>query len=234
MQLFYAPGIHPETSEFHFDKEESRHISRVLRKKEGDPIHLTDGKGHLYYGVIGLSSPKSCQVLIEKVEEQPAKRYKLHMAVAPTKSNDRFEWFLEKATEIGIDEITPIICDHSERKVVKTDRMEKIIQAAMKQSLSCYLPVLHPPVTFREFLGQDHPGARFIAHCYDTDRYELRRRIQPDCPVLLLIGPEGDFSEEEVALGIKSGFMPVSLSDNRLRTETAAIVACHTVAIFNQ
>lgn len=234
MQLFYAPGLTPDASEFHFDKEESRHISKVLRKKEGDPIHLTDGKGNLYHGVIGVSSPKSCQVLLEKVEAQPSRRYSLHMAVAPTKNNDRYEWFLEKATEIGIDEITPIICDHSERKVVKTDRMEKILQSAMKQSLNCYLPVLHPPVTFSEFMAGEHPASRFIAHCYDTERFDLKRRIQPDCPTLLLIGPEGDFSEEEVALALENEFLPVSLSDNRLRTETAAIVGCHTVAIFNQ
>lgn len=233
MQLFYAPGIPPEASEYQFDKEESRHISKVLRKKEGDLVHLTDGKGRLYYGTIGMASVKSCQVIIDKIEEQPSRSYSLHMAVAPTKSNDRYEWFLEKATEIGIDEITPILCDHSERKIVKTDRFEKILQSAMKQSLSCYLPVLHEPVTFTEFLEKQHPVSSFIAHCYEGERYELKRRIQPDCATLILIGPEGDFSEEEVDMALKKGFMPVSLSDNRLRTETAAIVACHTVALFN-
>lgn len=234
MQLFYAPHIQPENSAFHFDKDESRHISKVLRKKEGDAILITDGRGNLFHGTLTLSSPKSCQVHIDRIEEKSSRRYALHMAVAPTKSNDRFEWFLEKATEIGVDEITPLICDHSERKVLKTDRMEKILQSAMKQSLNCFLPRLNAPVDFREFMEMEHPGQRFIAHCYEEDRFELKRRVQPDCPILILIGPEGDFSEEEVDLAIAKGFLPVILNDNRLRTETAAIIACHTVALINQ
>ena len=234
MQLFYAPSLTPETTVFAFDKDESRHISKVLRKREGDEIHITDGNGHLYYGRLSLVTPKSCEVQIERYEEKVPRRYKIHMAVAPTKSNDRYEWFLEKATEIGVDEITPIICDHSERKVIKTDRMEKILQSAMKQSLSCFLPKLHPPVPLKEFIVQEHRAHKFIAHCYQKERFDLKRRVQPDFPVLMLIGPEGDFSEEEVSLALDHGFLPVVLGDNRLRTETAAIVACHTVALINQ
>ncbi|WP_224490172.1 16S rRNA (uracil(1498)-N(3))-methyltransferase [Robertkochia flava] len=234
MQIFYAPQIKPENAEFHFDKDESKHISRVLRKKEGDSILLTDGKGNLFHGTITLSSSKACQVRIDRVEEKSPRRYSLHMAVAPTKNNDRYEWFLEKATEIGVDEITPIICDHSERKVIKTDRLEKILQSAMKQSLSCFLPQLNAPENFRDFIAKEKPRQSFIAHCLEEDRYELKRRVQPDCPILILIGPEGDFSEEEVDLAIERGFLPVILSDNRLRTETAAIIACHTVALINQ
>lgn len=234
MQLFFAPSLQPADTVYTFDKEESRHISKVLRKKEGDEVFITDGKGYLYYGHITISTPKVCEVKIDRYEEKVARRYHLHMAVAPTKSNDRFEWFLEKATEIGIDEITPIICDHSERKVIKTDRMEKIIQSAMKQSQSCFMPVLHEPMTIREFLNRPHQDMKYIAHCYTSERFDFKRRIQPDVPILVLIGPEGDFSEEEVDLAQKNGFLPVILSDNRLRTETAALVACHTVALLNQ
>lgn len=234
MQLFYAPNLEPDITEFHFDKEESKHISKVLRKKEGDSILITDGRGKLYHGVLTLAAPKACQVHIEQVEEKSPRRYSLHMVVAPTKSNDRFEWFLEKATEIGVDEITPVICDHSERKVLKMDRMQKIVQTAMKQSLSCYLPKLNDPVSFNDFMEQEHPELKFIAHCHEEERFDLKRRVQPDCPVMILIGPEGDFSEQEVDLAIEKGFLPVVLGENRLRTETAAIVACHTVALFNQ
>ncbi|THD66748.1 16S rRNA (uracil(1498)-N(3))-methyltransferase [Robertkochia marina] len=234
MQLFYAPSLTPDTTVFAFDKDESRHISKVLRKREGDEIHITDGKGYLYYGHLTLVTPKACEVQIERSEEKIPRRYSIHMAVAPTKSNDRYEWFLEKATEIGVDEITPIICDHSERKVVKTDRMEKILQSAMKQSLSCFLPKLNPPVSLKEFIVQEHNAHKFIAHCYEKERFDLKRRVQPDFPVLMLIGPEGDFSEEEVSLALDHGFLPVILGDNRLRTETAAIVACNTVALINQ
>lgn len=234
MQLFFAPQLQPDTTLFSFDKDESRHISKVLRKQEGDEIHITDGKGNLYTARLSLVTLKSCEAVIEQCEERPARNYSLHLAVAPTKSNDRYEWFLEKATEIGVDQITPVICDHSERKVVKTDRMEKILQSAMKQSLSCFLPRLNPPVSLQEFIQEGHPELKFIAHCYPEERYDLKRRVQPDCDILILIGPEGDFSEKEVDLAIENGYLPVVMGDNRLRTETAAIVACHTVALFNQ
>lgn len=234
MQLFYASDIDSSSSAYTFDREESRHIGKVLRKNEGDPIKITDGKGSLYHGIITELTSRHCRVTIERVEQRTHRRYHLHMAVAPTKSNDRFEWFLEKATEIGIDEITPIYCEHSERKVIKPERLEKILQSAMKQSLNCFLPILNPAISFKEFLASEHPKQRFIAHCYPQERAELKRKVLADNPVLLLIGPEGDFSEEEVSHAKNAGFTPVSLGDSRLRTETAALVACHTVALINQ
>jgi len=156
------------------------------------------------------------------------------LAVAPTKMNDRYEWFLEKATEIGIDSITPIICDHSERKVIKTERFDKILQSAMKQSLSYYLPTLHPLISFKEFIKQDFSDQLFIAHCEDTERKSLKQALQPKQDVIILIGPEGDFSTKEIELAIAKSFSPVTLGNTRLRTETAAIVATYSVAFINE
>jgi 16S rRNA (uracil1498-N3)-methyltransferase len=153
--------------------------------------------------------------------------------VAPTKNNDRFEWFLEKATEIGVNEITPIICERSERKIIKPERMEKVIQSAMKQSLQAYLPKLNKAVTFKEFIDQPREGLLFIAHCDDDEKMELKRRVAPDKDITILIGPEGDFSRQEIITAYENGFLPVSLGENRLRTETAAIVACTTVNMIN-
>ncbi len=158
----------------------------------------------------------------------------MHLAVAPTKMNDRYEWFLEKATEIGIQEITPIICDHSERKVVNQERFEKIILAAMKQSNELFLPKLNNAITFKEFIKQKSSGLQLIAHCEETDKKSLKSVLKPNENITILIGPEGDFSEKEIALAIANEYIPVSLGTTRLRTETAAIVACHSVAFFNE
>lgn len=155
------------------------------------------------------------------------------MAVAPTKSNDRYAWFLEKATEIGVDEITPIICDHAERKTLKLERMERVLQAAMKQSFQTYLPKLNPATTYREFVEQDIQGLTYMAHCHNSEKAELQKSVRAGQHTTILIGPEGDFSEAEVALARQKNFVPVSLGKNRLRTETAAIVACATVALIN-
>lgn len=159
--------------------------------------------------------------------------YWFHLVVAPTKSNDRFEWFLEKATEIGVDEITPILCEHSERKIVKPERMEKVLQSAMKQSMQAYLPKLNPMVGYNEFMKQSREGLLFIAHCDEDEKLELKRRVAPDKDVTILIGPEGDFSRTEIESAYEKGYLPVSLGQNRLRTETAAIVACTTVNLIN-
>lgn len=233
MQLFYAPEIESNTEQFTFDKEESRHISKVLRKKEGDTLYITNGKGWLFNAEIINADIKNCVVTIKSSELKRKKNYYLHMAVAPTKMNDRFEWFLEKATEIGIDEITPIICDHSERKTIKPERYEKILQAAMKQSLNCYLPKLNEAISYNDFMDGDFNGQLFIAHCEDQEKSDLKRKVMADNQVLILIGPEGDFSINEIETAKNKGFTPVSLSDNRLRTETAAIVACHIVSLMN-
>lgn len=182
---------------------------------------------------IELSSQKACVVTLTKHRKESGRNYYLHLAVAPTKMNDRYEWFLEKATEIGIDEITPIICDHSERTIVKSERFEKIIQSAMKQSLQLYLPKLNPAISFKDFIDIERNGQLFIAHCDQGTRYSLKRKALADHKVTILIGPEGDFSEAEINLALSKDYTPVSMGDTRLRTETAALVACHTVALIN-
>lgn len=233
MQLFYTPDVTPETTQYFFDSDESKHISKVLRKKEGDVLFVTNGQGYLFRTELVLANPKSCEVKILDFEKQTSKNYYLHLVVAPTKMNERYEWFLEKATEIGVDEITPVICDHSERKVVKEDRFDKIILSAMKQSLSCYKPILNPAIIFHEFLKADITGQKFMAHCAEGERFSLKNKVEVRKEVTILIGPEGDFSEGEISAALAKGFAPVTLGDTRLRTETAAIVACHTVALIN-
>jgi len=234
MQLFYNPDISETTSSFTFDKEESKHIVKVLRKSVGDVLHITNGKGWLFDAEIINADIKKCQVTISNAKQQPKRIYKLHLAVAPTKMNDRFEWFLEKATEIGIDTITPVLCDHSERKVIKLDRFEKILQSAMKQSLQCYLPTINELTPFNTFINQDFEDHKFIAHCEDTDRKSLKSQLKPDQDILILIGPEGDFSVKEIETALQHNFIPVTLGNTRLRTETAAIAACHSVAYVNE
>ncbi len=233
MQLFYNPNINETTEQFSFNKEESKHIAKVLRKKEGDILHITNGKGWLFKAKLSIASLKTCVANIIEKELQPKHNYKLHLAVAPTKMNDRFEWFLEKATEIGIDSITPIICDHSERKVIKHERLEKILQSAMKQSLQCYLPKLSETINFSEYIKQEFNGQLFIAHCEETERRSLKNVMKATNEVTILIGPEGDFSVKEIKSAIQNKFIPVTLGTTRLRTETAAIVACHSVAFIN-
>ncbi|MFC4740247.1 16S rRNA (uracil(1498)-N(3))-methyltransferase [Flavobacterium ponti] len=234
MQLFYNPDIKSTDTFFQFDKEESKHIVKVLRKKGGDIIFITNGKGNLFHSEITLESEKKCEVKIVKIDSFDSKKYHLHIAIAPTKMNDRLEWFLEKATEIGIDEITPIICDHSERKIFKTDRAEKIIQAAMKQSNQFYLPKINQPIAFSDFLKNESNCLKFIAHCEEDKKYLFKDSFQANQDILILIGPEGDFSPKEIALALKNNFIPVSLGNTRLRTETAGVVACHTVALINE
>jgi len=234
MQLFYNPDITENTNEFSFSKEESNHIVKVLRKNMGDTLHITNGQGWLFSAEITLANRKNCLVKIVSKSFQPKRNYQLHMAVAPTKMNDRYEWFLEKATEIGIDTITPIICDHSERKIVKTDRFEKILQSAMKQSLNCYIPKLNQSILFKDFINQDFTGNLFIAHCEESDKKSFKNELKPNSNITILIGPEGDFSVNEIKMAIENKFIPVTLGDTRLRTETAAIVACHSVAFLNQ
>ena len=233
MQLFYNPEIRETTDQFSFNKEESKHIAKVLRKKEGDILHITNGKGWLFKAELSIATLKTCVANIIEKELRPKHNYKLHLAVAPTKMNDRFEWFLEKATEMGIDSITPIICDHSERKVIKHERFEKILQSAMKQSLHCYLPKLSEAINFSEYIKQEFNGQLFIAHCEETERKSLKNVMKATNEITILIGPEGDFSVKEIKSAIQNKFIPVTLGTTRLRTETAAIVACHSVAFIN-
>ena len=234
MQLFYNPNINEQTELFSFDKEESKHIIKVLRKKDTDILFVTNGLGFIFKIEITLASDIKCTVKIIETQKLEAPKYKLHLAVAPTKMNDRYEWFLEKATEIGVSEITPIICDHSERKTIKTDRFDKIIQSAMKQSNQYYLPKLNDSVSFKDFIKSTNTDLKLIAHCEETDKKSLKDIVKPNQNITILIGPEGDFSEKEILLALENKFTPITLGNTRLRTETAAIVACHSLAFVNE
>lgn len=233
MHLFFTPDLTDLT--YRLNEDESKHCVRVLRLTEGDTLYLVNGQGAFCQAEIIDAHPKACLLKIirreEKYEERP---FRIHMAVAPTKNIDRFEWFLEKATEMGIDEVTPLLCRFSERKEVKPERLEKVMVAAMKQSLKAYLPVLHPLQQFKSLIANPFDGQKFIAHCYPGQKPLLRDQIQKGGNCLILIGPEGDFSEEEVVMALNQGFTPISLGTSRLRTETAALAACHTVNLINQ
>jgi 16S rRNA (uracil1498-N3)-methyltransferase len=234
MQLFYSSSINESSTSFVFDKEESKHIIKVLRKKDGDVLYVTNGEGYLFKTEITLASDSKCNVAILSFEKIAPSAHPLHLVVAPTKMNDRYEWFLEKATEIGIQEITPIICDRSERKIINKERFEKIILTAMKQCNQFFLPKLNNAITLKEFLKQEHDGNLLIAHCEESDKKSLKSVLQVNTKTTILIGPEGDFSEKEIQLAVANNFIPVTLGNTRLRTETAAVVACHSVAFFNE
>jgi len=234
MQLFYFKDINTTSTSFSFDKEESKHIIKVLRKKESDILFVTNGLGYLFKTEIALASDSKCTCNIISFDQQEKPNYHLHLAVAPTKMNERYEWFLEKATEIGIQEITPIICDHSERKVIKRERFDKIILSAMKQSNQYYLPQFNEPISFKDFVKKAIAGQKFIAHCEELEKKSFKNTLIPSQDVTLLIGPEGDFSVKEIQSALENKFIPVTLGDTRLRTETAAIVACHSVVFINE
>lgn len=233
MQLFYNPDLDKSVSQFTFPEDESKHIIKVLRKKADDILHITNGKGQTFKAKIMDANAKRCKVQVISNSTNHRKMHWFHLVVAPPKSNDRFEWILEKATEIGVNEITPIICEHSERKTVKHERSEKVVQSAMKQSLRSYLPQLNETIPFKDYLEKEKKGLLFIAYCTDTEKMDLKRRVAPDRDVTVLIGPEGDFSVTEIKAAEDKGFLPVSLGEARLRTETAAIVACTTVNMIN-
>ena len=243
MYLFYTPDI--ETSHF-LSEEESAHCVRVLRYDRGDEILLTDGRGTTYHARITNPHPRHCEfeVLSQEKQEKTHNIY-LHVAIAPTKNIERLEWMVEKCTEIGVDEITPLLCRFSERKNLRNDRLEKIILSAAKQSLTPYLPKLNPLTDFGTFIdpsnspsrggiGDESKMDKFIAHCYKDEKRELKDVLQKGRDVLILIGPEGDFSEQEVEMAIANGFVPVGLGRSRLRTETAGVVACHTAVLLNE
>lgn len=232
MHVFYTPDI--ERSQ-ELPEEEAAHAVRVLRLQPGDKVMLTDGKGCFYQAEISIADKKRCLVnVLEKEPQAPLWKNHIHLAVAPTKNMDRMEWLAEKATEIGLDEITFLDCRYSERKVIKTERIEKILVSAIKQSLKAKLPLLHGMTDFSKFVNQPFSGQKFIAHCYKNERQELKDILHPGEDAVVLIGPEGDFSEEEVSLALSKGFVPISLGPSRLRTETAALVATHIINLANQ
>ena len=234
MHIFYTPDL--SSDYFTLNEEESRHCSKVLRLSVGDVVHLIDGRGGLYDAEISAIHKKHVGLKVVRRQTEFGKRnHHLHIAIAPTKNIDRLEWFLEKATEIGIDEITPLICDRSERKIIKEDRLDKVITSAVKQSLTAYHPQLNQAISFSELMKQKFVGERIIAHCMDDAHKQfINQVVSPHQSYLILIGPEGDFSPAELKTALQNGFKPVTLGNTRLRTETAALAACFEVNYINR
>ncbi len=234
MQIFYAPDIAGKTYEL--DENESKHIIRVLRMTKGSAVRLIDGKGNLFEGIISDPDQKKCRIDITGITENFEKRnYKLHIAISPLKNPDRFEWFIEKSVEIGIDEITPVICKNTEKPGIKTERLNNLIISAMKQSLKATRTILNEPVSFKDFITSDRDGIRMIAHCdHSADRNKISDIYSKNENAIILIGPEGDFSNEEVGMAVSMKFHQVHLGPSRLRTETAGIAACHSIYFINQ
>jgi 16S rRNA (uracil1498-N3)-methyltransferase len=234
MQIFYVPDIKGNTCVM--DENESRHSIRVLRMVKGDRLKLVDGHGTLYEGIISDPDPSGCKIAITGIARNFEKRdYKLHIAISPIKNQERFEWFVEKSVEIGVDEITPVICKNTEKPGIKRDRLNNIIISAMKQSIKAFKPVLNEPVAFCEFIDSDIRGIKMVAHCNHLyNRSKIDQVYKKSKNAVILIGPEGDFSEEELNQAFKHDFKSVHFGSSRLRTETAGIAACHSVYFINQ
>ena len=229
MDVFYKPDI--VSDHLTLDPGESNHCIRVLRYKRGDKIRLIDGKGGLYIAEIGNEDRNACLVkIISENKDDEKLPYELHVAIAPTKSTDRLEWFVEKATEIGVTSITPVICERSERRNLRIDRLEKVAVAAIKQSVNPWKPDIREKVPVNEWILQQQKGTRLIAHCMDRTRTDIRDMPLKD-QITIMIGPEGDFTPAELELAVAQGFESVSLGHQRLRTETAGLLACATVHI---
>ncbi len=246
MNLFYCTGINSECSEAFLSEEESIHALRVLRLKTGDKIIFTDGKGMFYEGALGPEKKKAVSVkIIRSIADKAKRNFQLTIAIAPTKNIDRFEWFLEKATELGCDEIMPIACRHSERHAIKTERLNKILVSAMKQCLKSQIPLLHELEDFKKFIGssEQFSGQKFIGHIPELSVSEFPpqnptgRPLTTSCKkgenILIAIGPEGGFSDEEVSAAEKADFLPIRLGNSRLRVETAGIAACTIINAVN-
>jgi 16S rRNA (uracil1498-N3)-methyltransferase len=233
MHIFYTPDIDSES--YVLSEEESKHCIKVLRLDSGNSLYLVDGKGGFYDAIVEDPHPKRTKLrILSKVENFGKRNHYLHIAIAPTKNIERIEWFLEKATEIGIDEITPIICDRSERKEIKTERLNKVITSAIKQSIKAYHPKLNEAVRFSDFITQNTNTQKFIAHCMDGGKVTIKEQLIPNSNYLIIIGPEGDFTLEELEAAVNNNFIPVSLGDSRLRTETAALEACFEINFLNR
>jgi len=235
MHLFYTPDIDPASSSYYLNEEESKHGIRVLRLTTNDQVELIDGKGNFYTAIITDPHPKKTQLQIASVKKEFGKRnHYLHIAVAPTKNIERLEWFLEKATEIGIDEISLIICQRSERKEAKIERLNKIITSAVKQSIKAYHPVLNEPIPLSKLMATSFDGQKFIAHCEPGEKIQLKSSIEPNGRYLVSIGPEGDFTPKEIEDALHNDFKAITLGDSRLRTETAALEACFEMNFLNR
>lgn len=234
MQVFYAPDI---TGDIHIlDENESKHIIRVLRMARGTGVQLIDGKGNLFEGIIEDPDPKKCRIRITGIKKDFEKPlYNLHIAISPLKNRERFEWFIEKSVEIGVNEITPIICRNTEKQSIKADRINNIIVSAMKQSLKATRTLFNEPVDFDTFISGTYQAKRIMAHCnLSFRRSKISDVYSRGENAVILIGPEGDFSKEEIITADKAGFAQVHLGGSRLRTETAGIAACHSVYFINQ
>ena len=233
MNLFYQPGI-PDGA-FYLDGDESRHCVKVLRRKAGDVIHLTDGRGYFYEGVITKADASQCFFDIREKTAGPEREHFIHIAISPTKNADRIEWFVEKATEIGVDKITLMDCKNTERSFIKIDRLNKVAVSAMKQSIKARLPHIEDHLfQFAEVVEQCQEKERYIAFVDTTNPLHLKDAVKRATACCVLIGPEGDFSSEELKTAIECGFRKVSLGPSRLRTETAGVVACHVVSLVNE
>ncbi|MBM3401794.1 MAG: 16S rRNA (uracil(1498)-N(3))-methyltransferase [Bacteroidetes bacterium] len=233
MHIFYTPDLSSET--YFMSEEESKHCIKVLRLQTGSKLNLVDGKGGFFDAIVEDANPKRTKIKILQVQRNFGKRnHYLHIAIAPTKNIERVEWFLEKATEIGIDEISPIICDRSERREVKTDRLKKVITTAIKQSIKAFHPQLNEAKSFSEFILNSNCSNKFIAHCAPGNKSAIKENFKLNSEYLVMIGPEGDFSSVEVDLAIQQNFIPISLGDSRLRTETAALEACFEINFLNR
>ncbi len=228
MHVFYSNNI--QLNNAILSEEESLHLSKVLRLKEGVTVLLLDGKGGMFEGEVILVHQKNSSIgNLRKLKDSNNRPYRLHVAIAPTKMMERFEWFLEKATEIGIDEITPIISKRTERNHVKMQRVEKIVLSAMKQSMNAQLPVLNDSILFGDFIKKDISGSRYIAHCIPSEKPYLSYQARNHNQITVLVGPEGDFTQEEVDAALKLGYTAISLGESRLRAETAGIIVCAQV-----
>jgi 16S rRNA (uracil1498-N3)-methyltransferase len=233
MQIFYCREI--SHGKALFTREESRHCLKVLRMREGEEITFTDGHGNLYQGVINEADPSAMSATVTSVIHDYGKRgYRLHIAISPLKNDDRLEWFIEKAVETGIDEITPLLCARTEKSRIRRERLESLILSAMKQSVKSYLPRLNNPVRFIDFIAGVYAGKRIIASCDPAiERMTVTSSFGRGDDVVIMIGPEGDFTLEEVTAALQAGFQPVHIGPSRLRTETAGVVACCSVYLSN-
>jgi len=234
MQIFYAPDITGDT--YTLDEKESKHLIRVLRMTKGESVKLIDGNGILYEGIISNPDQNKCSIDITgKIKDFEKRNYRLHIAISPLKNPERFEWFIEKSVEIGIDEITPLLCRNTEKPGIKRERLNNLIISAMKQSLKATKTILNEPASFKDFINKDLMGIRMIAHCdKSNERKNVSEVYSKNDNSIILIGPEGDFTRDEVDSAVNRGFLPVHLGPSRLRTETAGVAACHSIYFINQ
>ena len=233
MHMFYIPDI--SGSELILGETESKHAVKILRLTKGSKVNIVDGKGGFYAAMITEANSKECRLnVLYNQQKYGGKNFRIHIAMAPTKNITRFEWFLEKATEIGIDEITPLLTEHSERKMIKSERLRKILVSAMKQSQKAYLPKLNQLTPLKEFIKSRTEDWKFIAHCNHDETPHLKDMVKKGEDVVILIGPEGDFSPDELQNSLSLGFKEISLGNVRLRTETAGVVACIIVNLINE